>query len=622
MGERMKPLSYTSLSQCVNELEQTGRLVRVRAEVDPYLEIAAVLRRLYAAGGPAVLFENVKGTEFPVAGNLFGTVERARFILRHGYRQVERLIALKADPSELLRRPWQSLAMIGALPNLVPRRVKSAPILQHRTSIDRLPAMVSWPLDGGPFVTLPQVYSEDPRQRGWMHSNLGMYRVQLSGNRYRLNHEVGLHYQLHRGLGVHHASARDAGQALPVNVLVGGPPSLALAAVMPLPEGLPELALAGMLGGQRLPLTRPWPGGLSIVGNVDFAIVGKVRPERVLPEGPFGDHLGYYSLVHDFPVLEVEAVYHRPGAIWPCTTVGRPPQEDTVFGELIHALTGPVLPTVLPGVKAIHAVDAAGVHPLLLALASERYAPYRARKRPQELLTSANAILGQGQLSLAKYLWICAAEDDPSLSVYDLGAFFAHMLRRVDWARDLHFQTETTIDTLDYSGTGLHQGSKLVVAATGPVRRELPGDVPDEAGLPGYFGVVRGCLAGVVAIAAPAFCLDPLTGQDSRLAGALREVAADCPLRNFPLWIVVDDPEFVAASLANWVWTTFTRSNPASDVYGVDSFSRLKHWGCYGPLVIDARAKPHHAQALEEDPRVSRRVESWAAPRGPLAGLY
>ncbi len=236
--------------------------------------------------------------------------------------------------------------------------------------------MTSWPDDGGPFITLPEVYTEDAGAPGWRHSNLGMYRVQLAGNSYRANEEVGLHYQIHRGIGVHHAAAIQRGEPLKVNIMVGGPPALAVAAVMPLPEGMPEVTFAGALGGRRLRMVRPHGAGLAIAAEADFCITGYVEPDRQLPEGPFGDHLGYYSLAHDFPVLRIEQVYHRPGAIWPFTTVGRPPQEDTSFGQFIHELTGPVVPTLVPGVHAVHAVDAAGVHPLLLAIGSERYVPY------------------------------------------------------------------------------------------------------------------------------------------------------------------------------------------------------------------------------------------------------
>jgi len=585
-------VSYQSLSEAVCDLEKTGQLRRISCEVDAHLELAAIQRRAWQAQSPALLFTNIKGCRFPVAANLFGTLPRARFLLRHGLRAVEQAMKVRAEPWTLLKAPLRTLDLGLRALHLIPRRRSSAPVLACRCTLAELPQQVSWPLDGGPFVTLPLVYTEHPAKPGWLGSNLGMYRVQLAGNRYG-PHEVGLHYQIHRGIGVHHAAAVERGQDLPVRVLVGGPPALMLAAVMPLPEGMPELALAGLLAGRRLTLAQ------GTVGEADFCIRGRVRPGRTLPEGPFGDHLGYYSLQHDFPVLEVEEVTHRPGAIWPITSVGRPPQEDTVFGELIHELTGPVIPAVLPGVKAVHAVDAAGVHPLLLAQASERYTPYASRKRPQEILTAACAILSQGQLSLAKYLWICAAEDDPSLRISDIPAFFRHMLERADWRRDLHFHTQTTIDTLDYSGGALNQGSKLVVAAVGPPTRELTSQLPE----------IRRPLKLVM----PGVAVVSGEGPPSELAEALDGLA-------LVSW--VDDVEFAAASLANWLWVTFTRSDPARDVHGARARTENKHWGCEGTLLIDARSKPHHAPPLEEDPEVVRRIEALAAPGQPLQGLF
>ena len=351
--------------------------------------------------------------------------------------------------------------------------------------------------------------------------------------------------------------------------------------------------------------------GLPMPAEADFAIVGTVDPSRSKPEGPFGDHLGYYSLKHDFPVMRVDAVYHRPGAIWPFTSVGRPPQEDTSFGELIHELTGPLVPTVLPGVSAIHAVDAAGVHPLLLAIGSERYVPYAAERRPLELLTQANAILGQGQMSLAKYLFIIAKDDAPDLDIHDVAAFFCHVLERADWANDLHFQTRTTIDTLDYSGHGLNQGSKLVVAVAGPKRRELPTVIPDGLRLPDGFTSPKVALPGVLIVQASLGAAE--------FAATFRP---DDPIGSFPLVVLVDDSAFTAQSLRNWLWVTFTRSNPAADVEGIGAFVDRKHWGCTGPLVIDARIKPHHAPPLVDDPEIERRVDALAAPGGPLHGVY
>jgi 4-hydroxy-3-polyprenylbenzoate decarboxylase len=355
--------------------------------------------------------------------------------------------------------------------------------------------------------------------------------------------------------------------------------------------------------------------------DADFCITGTVDPDRQLPEGPFGDHLGYYSLAHPFPVLNVERVYHRLGAVWPFTVVGRPPQEDTCFGQIIHELTGPVIPTVVAGVRAVQAVDAAGVHPLLLAIGSERYVPYAAERKPQELLTCANAILGQGQLSLAKYLLIVAHEDNPELDVHDIPAFFRHLLERVDWRTDLHFQTCTTIDTLDYSGTGLNEGSKVVIAAAGPVRRRLPSALPGLLALPEGFGAPRVCLPGVLAVQAPAYPAASRGCEAPELDRFCQAFHSGDAINDFPLVVLVDDSDFTARSLNNFLWVTFTRSNPAADIAGVGSFTRQKHWGCAGALVIDARIKPHHAPPLVEDPQVTRRVDALGAPGGPLHGI-
>lgn len=612
-------MGYRNLQECMKDLEAAGKLIRISSEVSPDIEAAAIQRRVYQAGGPALLFTNVKRCVFPMLGNLFGTLERTRFIFRDTLADIERLVAMKVNPLSILREPAGALGMPLALMHLLPRKVGGGPIFAFRTTIDRLPQLKSWPDDGGAFITLPQVYSESAARPGFRRSNLGMYRVQLSGNRYRLNEEVGIHYQIHRGIGVHHAEAIERNVPFRVNIFVGGPPALAIAAVMPLPEGMPELSFAGLLAGRRIPMICR-PGELPIPAEADFCITGTIDPTKTLPEGPFGDHLGYYSLVHDFPVLKVENVYHRPDAIWPFTSVGRPPQEDTSFGAFIHELTATLISTVLPGVDAVHAVDAAGVHPLLLAAGHERYTPFAAEREPRELLTIANAILGQGQLSLAKYLWIFAREDNPGLDVQDVTAFFRHMLERVDWRRDLHFQTRTTMDTLDYSGEGLNKGSKVVIAAAGPKRRMLPTELPADLSLPEGFSDPRVCLPGVLAVQGPPCIL--------YRECACIDMAAFCgfyscgdPITAFPLIIVVDDSAFTGRTLNNFLWVTFTRSNPAADIYGIGAFIHCKHWGCEGSLVIDARGKPHHAPPLIDDPAVEKRVDALCAQGGPLHGI-
>ncbi|MCC7474259.1 MAG: UbiD family decarboxylase [Pirellulales bacterium] len=635
-------MGYRTLRECINDLERHGHLARIDAEVDAGLEIAEIQRRVFAAGGPALLFSRVKHCGFPVACNLFGTIERAQFMFRDTLERVRRMIELKIDPLAALRQPLRYASSPLTAVATIPKYVARGEILAHETAVSRLPRQISWPGDGGAFITLPQVYTEDVSRPGWRHSNLGMYRIQISGGRYEADREIGLHYQLHRSIGVHHAAAVRAGQPFRVNVFVGGPPAMMLAAVMPLPEGMSELTFAGALGGHRIRMVRAEGGGLPIHADTDFAICGTVVPNKLLPEGPFGDHLGYYSLEHEYPVLRVERVLHRPGAIWPLTVVGRPPQEDTIFGQLIHELTGPVIPTVLPGVKSVHAVDAAGVHPLLLAIGSERYQPFAAIERPQELLTQANAILGQGQLSLAKFLLIANEADDSALDIHDVAAFMRHMLRRGDWSRDLHFHTQTTMDTLDYSGDGINAGSKVVIAAVGPPRFELLGEVPAGLQLPSGFGSPRVALPGILVVQGPPCELRSEPGGRQHWPTALQtlppqpqpkpyhaEIERFCgttclenPVVGFRWIVVVDDSAFAAASLNNFLWVTFTRTNPAADVHGIASFSYEKHWGCHGPLVLDARLKPHHASPLVEDAEITRRVEALAARGGPLHGLF
>ena len=612
-------MAYKSLRHCLDDLERHDHLVRIADPVDPALHMAAIQRRLYAAGGPAVLFENVDGSPFPAVCNLFGSLERGRFIFRDTLARVQQAIELRVDPLAGVRKPWRYLAAPMTGLRSLPWRRSGGPVLAHRTTLSQLPAVTSWPRDGGPFITLPQVLSLRPGGRGIMDSNLGMYRVQLSGNEYETDAEVGLHYQIHRGIGAHHAAARDRNEPLRVSVFVGGPPAHTFAAVMPMPEGMSELVMAGMLAGRRFRWAQV--GEHVVSTEADFCIVGHIDPTRTKPEGPFGDHLGYYSLVHDFPVMKVEAVYHRPDAVWPFTVVGRPPQEDTTFGALIHEITAPMVPVEIPGLQAMHAVDVAGVHPLMFALGSERYVPYRPRQ-PQELLTLAHAILGFNQASLAKYLFIAAHEDAPALDINDEGAFLSHVLERFLPTRDLHFHARTTIDTLDYSGTGLNAGSKLVIAAAGEPVRTLGDTVPPDLQLPEGFGPVALARPGVLVVGAPAWDARGET-VGAQLGEHLARGGPLCGVKTpWPLVVMADDPAMTARTLANLLWVTFTRSNPSHDVHGVGAVFEHKQWGCKGALIIDARQKSHHAPVLEEDPDVTRAVEALAAPGGPLHGLY
>ena len=622
-------MGYRTLQSCVHDLRRTRQLVEFGEIVDPYLEIAAVQRRLYEAEAPAVLFTNVKNTRFPMLANLFGTEKRVEYIFRDGIEPLRKATELGADVLAAVSQlsinlgwtAWTSFWFSR------PKRVSAryAPVLACQTTLDQLPQLVSWQDDGGAYITLPQVYTESTIRPGFGASNLGMYRVQISGNDYIPNEEAGLHYQIHRGIAGHHAEALAAGKPLPVSIFIGGAPAMTLAAVMPLPEGMSELIVAGILGQHRIPMTlSPLPGervrvrgvgnecsysphpsplpegeGGSIYAEADFCIVGTMHMEQK-PEGPFGDHLGYYSLTHDFPVLKIHQVYHRKDAIFPFTVVGRPPQEDTQFGKFIHNLVGGAVPKKLPGIRAVHAVDEAGVHPLLLAIGRESYLPLDPNRRAAELHTLAHAILGFGQLSLAKYLFLAAEEDDPTasppsdlcaatnrVSVYDTARFLQHILRRVDWRYDAHFVTRTTADTLDYTDGELHRGSKLFVAVSGKPRRQLAASLREVHGVP---------------------------AKNARLAmpGVLCAEAIDWNGEfpdEIPLVVLVDDAIEATSSLRNFLWTTFTKSDPARDIRGIGEFIENKHWGCTGALIIDAKRKPHHAPELVELPEIAKRAD-------------
>ncbi|WP_026751635.1 UbiD family decarboxylase [Sediminibacterium sp. C3] len=608
-------MNYSSLEACLIDLEKNGHLVRVKEEVDPYLEMAAIHLRVYEAKGPAILFENVKGSRFRAASNIFGTLDRSKFIFRNTIESVQKLIELKNDPIKALKSPLQNAsAGLAALKALPLKNPWTKPVMYEEIKISDLPLIHHWPMDGGAFVTLPQVYTEDIDQPGIMKANLGMYRIQLTGNNYAKDKEIGLHYQLHRGIGVHQTKANAKGEPLKVSCFVGGPPSHTLSAVMPLPEGISEMTFAGVLGGRRFRYA--YEDGFCISTDADFVITGEVYPGENKPEGPFGDHLGYYSLQHDFPLMRVHKVYARKNAIWPFTVVGRPPQEDTSFGELIHEITGAAIPQEIPGLKEVHAVDAAGVHPLLLAVGSERYTPYTPTKQPAELLTIANHVLGTGQLSLAKFLYI-AADDTNQLSTHPVQPFLHYVLERLNLQRDVHFYTNTTIDTLDYSGTGLNSGSKVVFAAYGEPIRKLATEIPSVLNELTHFENPQLVMPGVIAIKTKAFTNYQTVKEEIKMLNYQLHDSVD-QLKGIAKIVVCDDADFVAANMRNYLWVTYTRCNPSHDIHGIKESVINKHWGCEGPLVIDARIKPHHAPPVEKDPAVEKRLDRLFAKGGSL----
>lgn len=607
---------YQNLQDCLADLEKQGYLVRIKEEVDPELDMAAIHLRVFANGGPAILFEKVKGSKFKTVSNLFGTLERSKFMFRDTLTTMQELVQLRNDPMSALKKPLKYISTGMAAYKALPKKASFSSAGFKEIKISDLPLIKHWPMDGGAFVTLPQVYTEDIDKPGVMASNLGMYRIQLNGNDYITDKEIGLHYQIHRGIGVHQNKTNKKNIPLKVSIFVGGPPAHTLAAVMPLPEGISELTFAGALGGKRFRYA--YKEGYCISLDADFVITGDVYPNENKTEGPFGDHLGYYSLKHPFPLMRVHKVYAKKNAIWPFTVVGRPPQEDTAFGALIHEISGSAIPNEIPGVKEVHAVDAAGVHPLLLAIGSERYTPYLKNKRPAELLTQANRILGTGQLSLAKYLFI-SADDTKELNCHDIRAFFKHLFERINLKRDLHFYTKTTIDTLDYSGDEINEGSKLVVAAYGDKVRELKTELPSVFTLSPLISNAVMLMEGVVALELTGFT-DYLHAREE-IKNLAKELESRITELEGIVQIIIYDQFIFSPSTGNlndYLWITYTRSNPSHDIYGVGESTENKHWGCKGPMIIDARKKPHHAPELKINADTQKRIEHFFSKGGPL----
>lgn len=627
---------YKNLEQALLDLEKAGMLKRIHREVDPYLEMAEITRQAFEVNGPALLFEKVKGSPFRAASNIFGTEERLQFLFRSSLKQTQTAVLFKSNPVEFFRSPSPAklLKAVRAGLNALPRRSGSIGDFQE-CSLKDLPQLVSWPKDGGAFITLPQVASRPGETASIMTTNVGMYRIQISGNEYSTGEngttpECGLHYQIKRDIARHHQKAIEEGRSLKVSIFMGGPPAHTVAAVMPMPENLSELVFAGMLAGKRFRYFIH--DGYLVSSDADFCILGEIQPE-LKPEGPFGDHIGYYSDKHPFPYLKVHKVLCKKNAIYPFTVVGRPPQEDTLFGSFIHQITKPMVPASVSGLCSIHAVDDAGVHPLCLAVANERFRPYAKpeEREPMEILKTANALLGFNQASLSKYLLIAAKEDETiddagnrkSIDVNDIPGFFSHVLERMDFSRDLHFQTSTTIDTLDYTGTSLNHGSKVILAAAGIPKRTLrqePADL-DSLKLPQGMAA-KIVMPGVLVIQAPVFEKLPKADLMQELEVPLSNWAYR---ENYPWISIIDSTESNAENLDgtklhDFLWLTFTRSDPAQDISGFKEHISNKHWGCEAPLVIDARIKPHHQKPLQISEDIKKRASQILREEGILTG--
>jgi 4-hydroxybenzoate decarboxylase subunit C len=578
----MREPTFPDLRSFLDALRRRGLLAEVRVPVSARLEIAEIHRRVIAASGPALLFTQVEGAAHACATNLFGTAERAR--LAFGERPFE-LVSELVGIARSAGRPslgalWRRRSTAAATLRVGTRDVRSAPVCEVVTrdvDLSRLPILTTWPDDGGPFLTLPLVYTEHP---GTGAHNLGIYRMQIHDRS-----TTGMHWQIAKGGGFHHAAAEARGETLPVTVFLGGPPALILAAIAPLPENVPELLLASLVLGQRLDLRR---GVFAhpMVAQAEVALAGRVPPGVRRDEGPFGDHYGYYSLRHPFPIFEIEAMAHRRDAIVPATVVGKPRQEDFYIGDLLQDLLSPLFPLVMPGVEALWSYGETGYHSLTAAVVRERY--------ERESLVSAFRILGEGQLALTKFLLLT----DRAVDLRDFRATLEHVLARTRPETDLYVFADTSMDTLDYSGSRINRGSKGVLAGLGDPVRDLPREF-QAAELPRGVRVVEMFCPGCLVIEATSKAEEPDLGE---------RLAAHPAFRDWPLLVLSDQARRATRSAMNFLWTTFTRFEPAADISAARRTLVRNRVVLEPPIVIDARLRPGFPDELRGSPEIAERV--------------
>ncbi|HVZ20572.1 MAG TPA: UbiD family decarboxylase [Vicinamibacterales bacterium] len=589
---------FSDLRAFIDRLRGDTDIVTVDAPVDPRLEVAEIHRRVIGAGGPALLFTNVKGSRFRLATNLFGTARRAE--LAFGDRPLH-LIKRVVHLAETLLPPtpgklWGARDVGLELLKVGTRRVSAGPVTERVTTdvdLGTLPAITSWPEDGGPFITLPLVYTTHPERAG---HNLGMYRMQVHDAR-----RTGMHWQIGKGGGYHYAAAEARGEALPVTVFLGGPPALILSAIAPLPENVPELMLASLIAGQRLPQVHG-QGPHPLIASAEFALIGRVPPRLRMPEGPFGDHYGYYSLQHDYPVFEVERLAHRQDAIYPATVVGKPRQEDFFIGDLLQELLSPLFPLVMPAVEQLWSYGETGYHALSAAVVKQRYA--------REAMASAFRILGEGQLSLTKFLLVT----DRAVDLKNFRQTLEHVLARTHPETDLYVFSNLSMDTLDYTGPVVNQGSKGVWLGLGDAVRELPRAFSAPS-LPAGVSDVRVYCGGCLVVGGPSYEAE---------RGAAARVASHPSFAEWPLVVLTDDAARAARSDMNFLWTTFTRFEPGADIHAADRRIVRNHIAYRGPIVIDARMKPTYPKELlcdeETAALVSRRWREYFPSGGVEMG--
>lgn len=576
-------MPITNIQSFVSLLKAKGQLIEIKEKVSPFLEIAEIHRRVIANQGPALLFSNVENSKFPVVTNLFGSPDRVNLAFGNSPKEfVQKAVsAMHELMPPTFSKIWEYKSLLFASTKLGLKKKSHGPILENgslNSNLNELPIITSWKTDGGPFVTLPLVYTEHPETG--IH-NLGMYRIQVFDN-----NTTGIHWQIHKGGGFHYAVAEKLNQPLPLNLYIGGPPALILSAIAPLPENVPELILASLLLGQKLDTVKDPNGSYDLISEAEFAFSGEVRPKERRPEGPFGDHYGYNSLQHEYPVFHIKHAYHRKNAIYPATVVGKPKQEDFFLGDYLQDLLSPIFPIVMPAIKQLWSFGDTGFHSLAAASVKVRYT--------KEAFASGLRILGEGQLSLTKNLFLI----DGDINIKNFKELMPYILERCNFETDLFIFSNVSQDTLDYTGPSVNEGSKMLLIGVGNPKRKLPnqylGTMPDNINHAECF------CPGVLVIEGTPY---------HRNCNLPQKVANHLELKDWPMIFLVDKGSNIKQNEGKFLWTTFTRFEPANDIHAAKA-NVVRHHNCLSaPIVVDCRKKPWHTEELEVDPETAEKVD-------------
>jgi 4-hydroxy-3-polyprenylbenzoate decarboxylase len=446
-------MAYKSLQHFVEVLEKQGELVRIKEPVSPNLEITEITDRVSKKFGPALLFENVPGYDMPVLMNAFGSMKRMCLALEVGsFEEIsdEILSFLEAEAPDTLIKKLKMLPKLARLANIFPKTVNRAPcqevvLRDDEVDLTKIPVLTCWPGDGGPFVTLPLVFTHHPETG---KRNLGMYRLQVFDRQ-----TTGMHWHRHKGGAQHYRVAERRGERLPVAVAIGADPATIYAATAPLPEDLDEMIFAGFLRQEPVEMVDCVNVPLQVPASSQIVLEGYVEPGERRVEGPFGDHTGYYSLPDEYPVFHVTTMTRRRQPIYPATIVGQPPMEDCYMAKATERIFLPLIQKTLPEIVDLNLPMEGVFHNLAFISIDKRY-PGHARK-------VMHALWGLGQMMFTKMILIFDREVD----VQDLAQVLWRLGNNVDPRRDVVF-VDGPVDALDHASPLPHYGSKMGVDCT------------------------------------------------------------------------------------------------------------------------------------------------------------